>query len=118
MDFGTINGIPISQQMLDEYALEFEKDWDPSEFKVVQTERGRELNALKELNIPIEEIAALERLARHLNRKLSEIIHISLQNAILYPNFIENDWEPLDPTLVINEFNDQVRSTMDESDVG
>jgi len=50
MDFGTINGIPISQQMLDEYALEFEKDWDPSEFKVVQTERGRELNALKELN--------------------------------------------------------------------
>ena len=37
---GTINGKPITQEMLDSYTATFERDWDPSEFKVVPVKRG------------------------------------------------------------------------------
>ena len=93
MEFGTINGIHITQQMLDEYALEFEKDWDPSEFKVMQTERGKALKALNVLNIPSQEIEALERVAKHMKIQLSGFIHAILQNAILDPRFNNNNDE-------------------------
>ena len=66
-DPGTINGVPINQNMLDEYVSTFERDWNLSEVKVVPTERGKALQALHALNIPFYEIEALERKAKHKN---------------------------------------------------
>ena len=34
-DIGIINGKPITQEMLDNYTATFERDWEPSEIKVV-----------------------------------------------------------------------------------
>ena len=46
-DIGTINGEPITQEMLESYTVTFERDWLPSEVKVVPTERGKILRALQ-----------------------------------------------------------------------
>jgi hypothetical protein len=67
LDIGTVNGKPITQEMLDEFTAAFERDWAPSEIKVVSTERGNALRALNELNIPSYEIEALERKAKQKN---------------------------------------------------
>ena len=38
-DIGTINGEPITQEMLNSYLATFERDWSPSEIKVISVER-------------------------------------------------------------------------------
>ena len=58
-DIGTLNGKPITQEMLDSFSTTFERDWDPSELRVVPTERGKVLRALHDLDIPLYEIEAI-----------------------------------------------------------
>ena len=86
-DLGTINGKPITQEMLEGYAAAFERDWASSEVKVVPTERGKVLRALNDLNIPLYEIEALERKAQQKNQPLGFFIHTILQNEL----FVVND---------------------------
>jgi len=50
-DIGTIGGKPITQEMLDSYTATFERTWNPSEVKVIPTERGKVLRALHDLKI-------------------------------------------------------------------
>ena len=69
-DIGTIDGKPITKEMLESYTATFERDWEPSEIKVVPTERGKALRALYDLNIPSYEIEALEKRARYKNQTL------------------------------------------------
>ena len=86
-DIGTINGKPISQEMLDSFTSTFERDWTPSEVKVVPTERGKVLRALHDLNIPLYEIEALERRAKKKRQPLGLFIHTILQNELLAANY-------------------------------
>jgi len=81
-DIGTINGRPITQEMLDGYTATFERDWAPSEVRVVPTERGKVLRALHDLNIPSYEVEALERRAKQKQQPLSVFIHTLLQNEL------------------------------------
>ena len=60
-DIGTIEGKPITQEMLDSYTATFERDWIPDEVRIIPTERGRVLRALQDLDIPVYEIEALEK---------------------------------------------------------
>ncbi|MDR1358705.1 MAG: hypothetical protein LBJ48_05070 [Coriobacteriales bacterium] len=64
-DLGTLNGKPISSEMLDGLSADFEATWTDSEVDVSLTDRGKALRALQALNMPIEEIEALERKAQH-----------------------------------------------------
>ena len=85
-DIGTINGQPITQEMLDSYTATFERDWDPSEVRVVPTERGKVLRALHDLDIPAYEIEALERRAKQRQQPLGIFVHKLLQNELLAVN--------------------------------
>ena len=85
-NIGTINGKRITQKMLESYTATFERDWMPSEVKIVPTERGKVLRALQDLSIPIYEIEALERRAKHKNQPLGFFIHEILQNELLIVN--------------------------------
>ena len=72
--------------MLDSYTAAFERDWTPSEIKVVPTERGKALRALHDLNIPLYEIEALERRAKQKKQSLGFFIHTILQNELFVVN--------------------------------
>ena len=85
-DIGTINGKKITQEMLDNFAETFERDWMPSEVKVVPTERGKVLRALCDLNIPSYEIEALERRAKQKKQPLGSFVHAILQNELFIAN--------------------------------
>ena len=82
-NLGTVNNMQITQEMLDSYVSVFERDWTPSEVKIVTTERGKALQALHSLNIPLSEIEALERKAKRQNLSLRVFIHSILQNELL-----------------------------------
>ena len=80
---GTVGGNPIGQNMLDDYAETFARDWSDSEIKFAHTERKRVLNALGSLNIPIYEIEALERRAVSRQQTLTYYIHSILKQELL-----------------------------------
>lgn len=81
-NFGTYNGKPITEDMLDSYSVEFERDWQTDEISVVPTERGKALLALQALNLPVSEIEALERRAKHENKPLNFYLRTVLQDAL------------------------------------
>ena len=85
-DIGTIDGKPITQEMLESFTATFERTWDPSEVKVIPTERGKVLRALHDLNIPLYEIEALERRAKQKQQTLAFFIHSVLQNELFAVN--------------------------------
>ena len=85
-DIGTINGNPITQEMIDSFTATFERDWEPSEIKVVPTERGKALRALNDLDIPSYEIEALERRAKQKQQTIGSFIHSLLQNELYAVN--------------------------------
>ena len=85
-DIGTIDGRPITQEMLDSYTATFERDWKASEVKVVPTERGKVLRALHDLDIPAYEIEALERRAKQKQQSLRLFIHKLLQDELSAAN--------------------------------
>jgi len=85
-DMGTIDGRPITQEMLENYTETFERDWMPSEVKVVPTERGKALRALHDLDIPLYEIEALERRAKQKKQPLGFFIHTILQDELFIAN--------------------------------
>lgn len=85
-DIGTLNGKAITQEMLDSYTATFERDWAPTEVRVVPTERGKALRALHDLNIPSYEIEALERRAKQRRQSLGVFIHTLLQNELYAVN--------------------------------
>jgi len=85
-NIGTLNGKPITQEMLDSYLATFERDWSPSEMRVVPTERGKALRALHDLDIPAYEIEALERRAKQKQQSLGLFIHTLLKNELLAVN--------------------------------
>ena len=82
-NLGTVGGKPINQNMLDDYAETFAKDWSDSEIKFAYTERRKALNALGSLNIPIYEIEALERRAVSRQQSLSAYVHSILKQELL-----------------------------------
>ena len=82
-NLGTVGEKPISQDMLDDYAETFARDWADTEVKFAHTERGRILNALGGLNIPSYEIEALERRAISRQQSLSHYIHSILKQELL-----------------------------------
>jgi hypothetical protein len=85
-NLGSVGGKPITQNMLDDFTATFERDWSPSEVKVIPTERGKALRALHDLNIPAYEIEALERRAKNAQQPLSIYIHTLLRNELLALN--------------------------------
>ena len=81
-DYGTFDGKPITEEMLEALASEFERDWQPDEITVVLTEYGKALQALQMLNVPTSEIEALERRAKHEQKPLSFYLRSVLQNEL------------------------------------
>ena len=82
-NLGTVGGKPVNQDMLDDYAETFAKDWPDSEVNYAHTERRKGLNALSGLNIPIYEIEALERRAISRQQSLSSYVHSILKQELL-----------------------------------
>jgi hypothetical protein len=80
--FGTLNGQPISEKMLQDYADDFAKDWDESKIIVRQTDRGVTLSALQALDIPVEEIEAIERKAKYEHTPLSLYVRKALVDRL------------------------------------
>jgi len=48
-DIGTIGGKPITQEMIEEFSAEFERDWTEDEVRVEPTKYGQTLAALQSL---------------------------------------------------------------------
>ena len=82
-NLGTVGGKPISQDMLNDYAETFAKEWADSEVSFAHTERRRVLNALGGLNIPLYEIEALERRAVSRQQSLSSYVQFILKQELL-----------------------------------
>jgi hypothetical protein len=85
-DIGTLDGKPITQAMLKDFTLAFERDWTSAEVNIALTERGKALRALQDLNIPPYEIEALERRAKQKEQPLSLFVHAVLQSELLAAN--------------------------------
>ena len=83
LNLGTVNGKPITQDMLNDYTEAFSRDWSDSEVAFTITERTKALNALGGLNIPIHEIEALERRAISKQQSLSLYIHSIIKQELL-----------------------------------
>ena len=81
-DYGTFDGKPITDEMLEELSAEFERDWSPEEAQAIPTEYGKALRALQMLGIPTSEIEALERRAKHEQKPLSFYLRSVLQNEL------------------------------------
>ena len=81
-NFGTIDGKPITQEMIEELASEFERDWTETEARVVSTSHGRALAALQSLELTVGEIEALERRAKHEQKPLSFFLRSILQDKL------------------------------------
>lgn len=81
-NYGTYNEKPINEEMLESFSADFERDWQPEEITVVPTERGKALLALQALDLPVSEIEALERRAKHENKPLSFYLRTVLQNVL------------------------------------
>ena len=80
---GTVAGKAINQNMIDDYAVTFARDWCDSEVEFSHTERSTALNALSCLNIPVYEIEALERRAVSNQQSLSLYIRTILKHELL-----------------------------------
>jgi hypothetical protein len=80
--YGTIDGQPVTKAMLDGLSAEFEQDWPKSKVSVSPTSYGKALAALQTLEIPVDEIEALERRAKHENKPLSFFLRSVLQNEL------------------------------------
>ena len=83
INLGTVGDKAINQNMLDDYALTFSKDWSDTEVRFAHTERSNVLNALGCLNIPVYEIEALERRAVDRQQSLSFYIRSILKQELL-----------------------------------
>ena len=79
---GTVNGKPVTPDLLNSYINTFERDWADHEIKVIGTERGKALRALQELEITLYEAEALERRAKQKKQPLSLYIHTILKNEL------------------------------------
>ena len=79
---GTIGGEPITGELLENLSLRCEKDWDSDEFSVVSTGYGRAIAALQALDLPVEEIGALERRAQQEKCSLPLFLRSILQNKL------------------------------------
>jgi len=78
----TINGQPITQELLGKLSARCEEDWSADKVSVVPTSHALALDALRALELPIEEIEALERRAQHEHRPLSVYIKSILRNEL------------------------------------
>jgi len=81
-ELGTIGGKPITQEMIDGFSSEFERDWSETEVKSIPTNHGRALAALQSLELTVDEIEALERRAKHEQKPLSYFVRSVLQEKL------------------------------------
>jgi hypothetical protein len=82
-DFGTVNGQPITPEMLTRFSRKFERDWQDSEIVVKPTGYGKALDALQSLELSIGEIEALERRAQDMNEPLPRYLRSVLQKELV-----------------------------------
>ncbi|MDR1732244.1 MAG: hypothetical protein LBR61_09170 [Synergistaceae bacterium] len=82
-ELGTYQGRPMTPDLVEELSAEFERDWDESEVIVASTSRGKALRALQALELPIEQIEALECRARHEQKSLTSYLRSILQNELV-----------------------------------
>ena len=82
LNLGTISGKPITKELLETLSERCEKDWGGDEILAASTSYGRALAALQALELPMEEIEALERRAQHQNLSLPLFLRSILRNEI------------------------------------
>jgi hypothetical protein len=82
LNLGTIGGKKITPEMLEELSARCERDWPEDEITVTPTDYGKALAALQALNLPVEEIEALERRAKHERKPLPFFIRSILQDEL------------------------------------
>ena len=82
VSLGTMDGEPITQELLENLSLRCEKDWSGDEYTVSSTSYGRALAALQALDLPVEEIEALERRAQHKKSPLPLFLRSVLRNEL------------------------------------
>ncbi|MDR1293257.1 MAG: hypothetical protein LBJ91_07695 [Clostridiales Family XIII bacterium] len=81
-DLGTYRGQPITSELIGELSAKFESDWDESEITVEPTRYGKALQALQALELPVDEIEALERRAKYERKPLQFFIRSILQGEL------------------------------------
>jgi hypothetical protein len=79
----TIGGKPITPELIGELSAVFERDWTPAEATIVPTEYGKALHALQELDLPAQQIEALERRAKSEHKSFSFYLRSVLQNELV-----------------------------------
>jgi hypothetical protein len=82
VNLGTIDGTPIDRELLKKLSSRCEADWAEDQVTETPTSHGRALAALQALELPIEEIEALERRAQNEKRSLSFFLRSILRNEL------------------------------------
>ena len=79
----TVDGRVLDNEYINELVETFERDWEPSEYSVRLTERGKILKMLNEINVPLHEVEALERRAKQNKQSLASYIGTIIHNDLL-----------------------------------
>jgi hypothetical protein len=82
VNLGTIGGEKITSELLEKMSARCERDWSEDEVMIEPTSYGKALAALQALDLPVEEIEALERRAKHEKKPLSFYIRSILQGEL------------------------------------
>jgi hypothetical protein len=84
-EFGTVNGQPITPEMLTGFSRKFERDWQDSEVVVKPTGYGKALDALQSLELRAQGIH--EPLPRYLRSVLQkELVSVyGVHPSTVYP---------------------------------
>jgi hypothetical protein len=78
----TYQGRPLTKELIDELATDFERDWNESDVVVMPTIRGKALQALQSLDLPVEQIEALERRAKQEQKPFTSYLRSILQHEL------------------------------------
>jgi 5-methylcytosine-specific restriction endonuclease McrBC regulatory subunit McrC len=82
--FETIGGKSYTKAQIEVLAQDFERDWEDDEVTYEETDYGRMMRLLNELQIPTPQVEALERRASNENVAFPSYVSNKLRTALAY----------------------------------
>jgi hypothetical protein len=82
-ELGTINGKSVDSEMIANLSEKFEQDWNDDEVTVKPTNYANALAALRNLDLSVGVIEALERRAKNQREPLQLFLRSVLQNELM-----------------------------------
>ncbi|MDR0950203.1 MAG: hypothetical protein LBM13_00965 [Candidatus Ancillula sp.] len=83
LNLGTVNGKKVDQKKIEEFTKTFERDWSDDETVSFKTPWGKLLDALQTIDVPANQITALEQKAASKNVGIDSIVRSALARELV-----------------------------------